>query len=280
MLTIVIVAFNARADLERCLASLAATPPSCPHELVVVDNASTDGAPDMVRARFPHARLTRAQRNLGFGVANNLAIRESRSDLVLLLNPDTVVPAGAIDTMLEVLRAHPEAAAVGPRLVDANGRAELSFGPMPSPWGEAWQKVLGAGHDRRVWPLDRWVEALTRRDRRVAWVSGACLLLRRADAVAVGLFDERYFLYWEDVDFCAALRAAGRTVRFTAGTAVTHLRGRSRIGVRPETTAAYRRGQLAFYRKWRPRWAPLVEWYLRQRGQHPDLRAEAGTGGD
>ena len=279
-LTIVIVSFNAREHLERCLASLTAAPPGCSHDVIVVDNGSTDGAPEMVRGAFPHVHLIRASGNVGFGAGNNLGIAESRSELVLLLNPDTLVPAGAIDSLIAALRAHPESAAVAPRLVDGAGRAELSFGPMPSPWGEAWQKLIGAGHARRTWPIYPWVEAMTRRDRTVAWVSGACLLIRRADALAVGLFDERYFLYWEDVDFCAALRAAGRTVRFTPSAVVTHLRGRSSIGVRRSTSAAYRRGQLAFYWKWRPGWAPLLAWYLRRRGQHPDIPAEVPRGCD
>jgi N-acetylglucosaminyl-diphospho-decaprenol L-rhamnosyltransferase len=271
-LTIVIVAFNAREDLRRCLASLSAAPPCCSHEIIVTDNGSTDGAPEMVRATYPHVRLMQAHGNVGFGAGNNLAIREGRGELLLLLNPDTVMPAGAVDALVAELRAHPEAAAIGPRLLDGVGRVELSFGPMPSPWGEAWQKLLGAAHERGVWPAHEWVERMTRADREVAWVSGACLLVRRADALAIGLFDERYFLYWEDVDFCAALRAAGRAIRFTAAVEVTHLRGRSTQAVRPATAAAYRRGQLAFYEKWRPRWAPLVGWYLRLRRQHPDAR--------
>jgi hypothetical protein len=270
MLTIVIVAFNARDDLGRCLASLTAAPPRCAHEIMVVDNGSTDGALEMVRATFPHVRLLRAPGNVGFSAGNNLAIRESRGELLLLLNPDTVVPAGAIDALVAALDAYPDAAVIGPRLVDARGRAELSFGPMPSPWGEAWQKLLGAGHERRMWPAHKWVESITREDREVAWVSGACLLTRRADALAVGLLDERFFLYWEDVDFCVALGATGRAVRFTGTVEVTHLRGRSTTDARAATAAAYRRGQLAFYRKWRPRWAALIAAYLRLRGQHPD----------
>ncbi len=268
--TIVIVAFNAREDLERCLVSLRQAPPRSTHEVIVVDNASTDGAPDLVRRAFPDVRLLEAPGNLGFSAGNNLAIRESRSELLLLLNPDTVVPPGAVDTLIAALRAHPEAAAIGPRLADAEEGAELSFGPMPSPWGEAWQRFLGGAHRRRVWPIHGWVESMTRQDRTVAWVSGACLLVRRADALAVGLLDERFFLYWEDVDFCAALRATGRTVRFTAAATVTHLRGRSAVGRRPAVTAAYRRGQLAFYRKWKPRWARLLASYLRWRGQDPE----------
>jgi GT2 family glycosyltransferase len=234
----------------------------------------------MVARRFPRVRVIRAPGNVGFGAANNIAIRESRSDVVLLLNPDTIVPGGAIDGLVAELQRSPDAAAIGPRLVDAGGRAELSFGPMPSPLGETWQKLLGWGHTRQVWPVTWWVDHVTSRPRAVPWASAACLLVRRADVDAAGLFDERFFLYWEDVDLCAALRARGRTVRFTPAIEVVHARGRSSIGQLPATRLAYRRGQLAFYRKWRPAWAAVVAWYLRVRGEHPEqLSGADGTGG-
>jgi GT2 family glycosyltransferase len=223
-------------------------------------------------------RLLRAPGNVGFSAANNIAFRESGSELVLLLNPDTIVPAGAIDRLVEVLLCDPAAAVVGPRLVGGDGRAELSFGPMPSPWGEMWQRSLGRLHQRGAWPVHQWVDSRTRRARTVAWVSGACLLVRRADAVAVGLLDERFFLYWEDVDFCAALRARGRHIRFTPAVEVTHLRGRSSVDAGAATALAYRRGQLAFYRKWRPLWAPVLASYLRVRGRHPHAPGEVPRG--
>jgi N-acetylglucosaminyl-diphospho-decaprenol L-rhamnosyltransferase len=273
-LTVAIVTFNARDDLERCLESIAGAPPATPHEVVIVDNGSTDGAPEMVARRFPWVRLIRAHGNIGFGAANNLAIRESHGDLVLLLNPDTLVPRGAIDGLVEELHRAPDAAAIGPRLVDAEGRAELSFGPMPTPLGEARQKLLGWAHARRLWPGASWVEHVTSRPRTVAWASAACLLVRRADVEQAGLFDERFFLYWEDIDLCAALRARGRAVRFTPVVSIVHARGRSSVGRHAATRLAYRRGQLAFYRKWRPAWAPVVAWYLRVRGEHPDRLAE------
>jgi len=111
------------------------------------------------------------------------------------------------------------------------------------------------------------VERATNRPGFPDWVSGACLLVRRHDADAVGLLDERYFMYAEDVDFCAAIRARGRRVRFTPAVTVTHLRGRSAATARAATDAAYRQSQLAFYEKHHPGWAPLVRWYLRCRGR-------------
>ena len=101
------------------------------------------------------------------------------------------------------------------------------------------------------------------------WVSGACLLVSRADAEAVGLLDERFFLYTEDVDFCAALRARGRRILFAPAAEVVHARGRSRASAPGAMNVAYRRSQIAFYEKHHPRWAPLLRAYLRLKGALP-----------
>jgi GT2 family glycosyltransferase len=128
-LSIIIVSYNARADLERCLQSLLEHPPSRSTEIIVVDNASSDGSAEAAR-RFAGVRVLDAGANVGFAAANNLGIRASAGDLLLLLNSDTFVGAGAIDRLIDALESHPEAAAAGPRLVDGEGRVELSFGPM------------------------------------------------------------------------------------------------------------------------------------------------------
>jgi hypothetical protein len=266
---VIIVSFNTRTELEACLASVVAAPPATPHQIVVVDNASSDGTQEAVRKNWLGVRLIASDRNLGFAAASNLGIRGVSSEFVLLLNSDTLVPAGAIDTLVRVLESDPGAAASGPRLVDASGRPELSFGPMMGPVNELRQKILGRLYERRVWPAVQWVSRQTHRPHKPDWISGACLLVRRADAVAAGLLDERYFLYAEDVDFCAALRALGRHVVFTPEAEVVHLRGASRRTRPAEAERAYRRSQVAFYEKHHPRWAPLLRAYLRLRGVLP-----------
>lgn len=258
--SIVIVSFNARTDLARTLDSLHGHPPSRPHDIVVVDNASSDGSPDVVRAR-PGVALVQAPENLGFARANNVGIRATTGSLVLLLNSDTVVPSGALDRLIGALEAEPSAAAAGPRLVDGTGRIELSWGPMISPLGELRQKLrlrrYDAGHPDTV----RGVETEARTRRFVDWVSGACLLVRREDALAVGLLDERYFMYGEDVDFCAALRARGRRILFAPDAEIVHLRGRS-VAAAPEATRrATIASKAAFYGKHHPGWAWLYRWY-------------------
>jgi N-acetylglucosaminyl-diphospho-decaprenol L-rhamnosyltransferase len=268
-LSIVIVSYNAREDLERCLDSLHTGPPATAHDITVVDNASTEAGLDRIRARWPSLRVVVLERNRGFAAGNNAGIRASRGELVLLLNSDTVVRGGALDTLVQRLMAHTDAAAAGPRLVDGSGRVELSFGKMITPLGELRQKVIGAAYGAGFGPIASWVERATRREQFVDWVSGACLLVRRADAEAVGLLDERFFLYTEDVDFCASLRARGRKILFTPSVEIVHLRGRSRATAPSAMDAAYRRSHLAFYEKHHPTWAPLLRVYLRLKGALP-----------
>jgi GT2 family glycosyltransferase len=205
--------------------------------------------------------------NTGFAAANNVGIRATAGELLLLLNNDTVVPPGAIDALVARLEAHPDAAVAGPRLVDAAGRPELSFGPMISPLGELRQKAVVALHGRDVAGMTAWVRRATGRERYVDWVSGACLVIRRADLEAVGLLDERFFLYTEDVDLCAAVRARGRQVLFAAEIEIIHRRGQSVASARTASDAAYRSSQMAFYKKHHPRWATVLRVYLKLRGR-------------
>jgi GT2 family glycosyltransferase len=262
-LAIVIVSYNAGADLAGALGSLTTNPPETPHSVVVVDNASSQNIAGMVAKDFRTVEFIPAGSNLGFGRANNLGVRATRSELVLLLNPDTVVPAGAVDAMVRRLDERPDVAALGPRLVDGSALAELSYGRMYTPWSEAVRKAALALDARGFGPTRAAIERATRREQVVDWVSGACLLVRRDDGDAVGWFDERYFMYAEDVDFCAALRARGRRVLFSPGATVVHLRGRSGRTRPGPTRDAWRASHLAFYRKHHPRWAPLLGWYLR-----------------
>jgi len=219
--------------------------------VIVVDNGSTDGSADAAR-RVPGVRVIENGANIGFARANNVGIRASSGTVLLLLNSDTVVPPGAIERLQSELERDPSVAVVGPRLVDGNGQAELSFGRMIGPFNELRQKRLGRSA----------VDALTRTRGYPDWVSGACMLVRRGDAEAVGLFDERFFMYTEDVDFCAAIRARGRKILFAPEIEVVHLRGRSAASAPAETQAAYGRSHIAFYEKHHPLWLPFLRLYL------------------
>ena len=258
---IIIVSHNTRKDLENCLQSLHDHPPTATHEIVVVDNASRDGSVEAVRSRWPDVRVIALNSNVGFAAANNAGIRRTQSELVLLLNSDTIVPPGAIDRLIAAIRELPGASVVGPRIVNADGRSELSYGRMMTPFAELRQKLL-MRHASAV----RLAE-LTSKTRRVDWVTGACLLVRRQDAEAAGLLDERYFMYCEDVDFCAAVRANGGKVYFTPRAQIVHLRGGSWTPGSGAGRESYRRSHLAFYRKHHPALAPILKAYLGLRGK-------------
>ena len=168
-----------------------------------------------------------------------------------------------------LFRSRTDTAAIGPRIVDGLEHAELSFGSMREPWSDIWQKGVRRLGERDVRVVVRWIDRTTRRARIVDWITGACLLVKREDAEAVGLLDERYFMYLEDVDFCAALRARGRRIRFSPTVEITHYRGRSAATAPAATEAAYRQSQMYFYAKHRPAWLPWLKVYLRLRGKLP-----------
>jgi GT2 family glycosyltransferase len=262
---IVIVSHNTRDDVLACLASIFAAPPPGLASVFVVDNASADGSVEAVRSRWPAVDVIALDRNVGFGAANNLAMRRARAPLLLLLNSDTIVRPGSLDTLVARLEAT-GAVAAGPRLVDAQGRPEISFGRMISPFGELVQRRRVRRAARDTPAARRSVARLLSRERDVDWVSGACLLVRRDAALAAGLFDERFFMYEEDVDFCAALRARGGRVLYTPQAEIVHLRGRS-VAKAAAGPSHYDRSHIAFYEKHAPGWAPLLRLWLRLRGR-------------
>lgn len=265
-LDVVIVSYNTRADTLACLASLFAAAPDGLKRTWVVDNASSDGSVEAIRAAWPVVQIVALEKNVGFGAANNAALRRTEAPLVLLLNSDTTVPARSIETLVSRLEAT-GAVAAGPRLVDGRGRPEVSFGPMLSPIAEVTQRFRVRMAARPGGWAARYIDRLVSVERDVDWVSGACLLVRRDAAVAAGLFDERYFLYEEDVDFCAALRARGGRVLFTPRAAIVHLRGRSPGPATGVGASHYDRSHVAFYEKHLPGWAPWLRGWLRLRGR-------------
>lgn len=268
-LSIVIVTYNATADVERCLASLAAARLAVSHEILVVDNASREDVVGVVRTAHPGATAIALPVNVGFSKANNVGIRQARGELVLLLNPDTIVGAGALEVLVAELDRDGQIGVVGPRLVGTDGTIELSFGRALSPLSEWRQKRRGRALARRDPRAVAWLAQATSRRHDPDWVSGACLMTRRSVADAVGLLDERYFLYTEDVDFCASVRERGWRVVFTPDAEVVHVGGRSGATAPSATAAFYRRSQVAYYEKRQPLWAGVLKLYLRLKGAWP-----------
>jgi GT2 family glycosyltransferase len=265
-LDIIIVNYNTGKALMACLAALRSAPPAISHHICVVDNASSDNSVSLMTKGWPDVQLLALPENVGFAAANNIGIRNTSSPLVLLLNSDTMALEGQIDRLVERLEAT-GAVAAGPRLVDATLSPEVSFGPMLSPFAEAVQGIRVKLASKNTPWARRYIARHVARERFVDWVSGACLLVRRAAAEDAGLLDERFFMYEEDVDFCAALRARGGRIVFTPAAEVIHLRGGSFAATGQAISPLYDRSHLRFYEKHAPHWVPLLKAWLALRGR-------------
>ncbi len=228
-LSIIIVSWNTRDLLSQCLTSIALDleriPPtprllSSSPEVFVVDNASTDGSAQMVREEFPWVRLIENAENAGFARANNQAIRESMGRYVVLLNPDTEVHPGALEAMLAFMDEHPEAAACGPRLLNEDGSLQPSCHPVLTPGREFWRLIfLDRIWRRATYDMERWDPTVPCR---VEVIKGACLVLRHESLDHVGLLDDRYFMYTEEMDLCYRLLRAGYALWWIPYAIVTH----------------------------------------------------------
>jgi GT2 family glycosyltransferase len=226
MTAVAIVSWNTRDLLRTCLARAAGERPS---EVVVVDNGSIDGSVEMVRAEFPAVRLELLPDNPGYGAAANRAFATTASNYVLLLNPDAFLCPGALAALVRHLDAHSQAGVVGPRLLNADGSLQRSCHAFPRPWAPAFRRPpLTLLMSRLGWMRERSIETWSHnRVRQVPWVTGAALAIRRDAFRQVGGFDERFHMYFEEVDFCYRLSKAGWQTHFTPAAEVVHLVGAS-----------------------------------------------------
>ena len=256
-LEVVIVSSTGARDLLRtCLASLRANPPATGEMVVhVVDNASTDGTPEMVRDEFPEVVLHKLDWNSGFCFANNLVLRESRAPFVLVLNPDTEVYEGALDHMLRVMRERPDIGMSSCRLAQADGTldhaAKRSF---PTPLG-ALAHFVGVGRRNRV---PRWLAQYRAPELgeyeagEVDAVNGAFMLVRREALDEVGPLDEGYWLYMDDLDWCYRFKQKGWKVWYDGSVTVMHVKGGTTVRKRHRGlrhNVAFHRSMGRFYRK-------------------------------
>ena len=262
-LEVVIVSHGAEALLRRCLRSLGAHPPrTASIQVTVVDSGSTDGTPDMVEREFPEFRLER-RANIGFSAANNVVLRESAAGAILLLNPDTEVYEGTLDTCLERLAADPAIGMVGAKLVRENGELDHACKrSFPTPLA-ALAHFTGIGRtDEAGASLSQYRATHLGDDDpgEVDAVNGAFMLCRREAVAQVGLLDEGYWLYMEDLDWCHRFWDAGWKVFYEpAGTAL-HVKGASSgARRRPRQEIAFHRGMGRFYRRFdAPEHNPLL----------------------
>lgn len=261
---VIVTAAGSLAHVRACLDSIAEHPLEAGSLSVhVVDNASRDGTVRTLRAEYPWVRVTELDANAGFARANNVALRDARAPLCLVLNPDTKVGPGALDFLCALAHEHPRAAAVGCRLVDAAGKPDHNAKrsvPRPVP------ALLHFSGLSRLEPLRRRFGSYAAHEipdegaGSVDAISGACMLVRRAAIEEVGLLDEAYWMYGEDLDWCQRFRLAGWEIRYDGSRSVYHAKhgvsGRHR-SLRQQW--AFHRAMGRFYRKFVGGRRPLVD---------------------
>lgn len=246
-LSVVIVNWNTRALLADCLLSLYANPPQARFEVWVVDNASNDDTVSMVRSEFPQVRLIGNRENVGFARASNQAIKRSAGTYVLLLNPDTLVRPNALEVLIHFMDAHPEAGAAGSRLLNADGTLQPSCYPVPTLSRELWRLFhLDVLFPFASYQMHKWDSG---KPRSVGVLQGTSLILRGQALAEIGLLDETYFMYSEEVDVCHRLRKAGWRLYWVPQSQVVHYGGQSTKQIADEMFLQLYRSKLLFFRK-------------------------------
>lgn len=250
-LTITICSWNTVDDLRACLQSLREAQKDGAFEVIVVDNASRDGSPDMVANEFPEFTLLRESRNHGFTGGHNLALRARNRTHTALLNSDTVVHEGAIKAIYDFMLANPEAGVVGPKLLNPDGSLQYSCRRFPNPIAAAFRgtflgKLFPKNKLTADYLMQDWDHASVRE---VDWVSGAAMFLRGDLLDKIGLLDPAYFMYCEDEDLCWRAWENGYKVVYVPDAVITHAIGRSSDQAANKMIVRFHRSMLRFYRK-------------------------------
>jgi GT2 family glycosyltransferase len=246
-LSIIIVSWNTRELLEACLSSIYNNPPDGEFEVWIVDNASTDDTVTVVKSKFAQIKLIQNEINQGFASANNQAIKECTGKYILFLNPDTEIRGDTLNVLMHYLDEHPRTGGVGPKLLNPDGTLQVSCYPAPTLFREFsrlfYVKRISAlgGYDMHCWDPDL--------DRNVEVIQGACLLLRKQVFDQVGLLDNKYFMYTEEVDLCFRLRKAGWELYWIPSAEVVHYGGQSTQQVASKMFANLYLSKIQYFQK-------------------------------
>jgi GT2 family glycosyltransferase len=228
-LSIILLCWNDREVIAECLRSIFANTHSTDFEVIVSDNGSTDGSVEFIRSFYPMVHVIENGRNLRFAKANNVGIRASRGEYVLILNPDTVIHDSTLDRMVSLADQYPEAGAFGCRVLNLDLSYQVSARPFASFRAE-WIAALylrGLGRFHKWFTSDSYSGWNGTTERQVAWLSGCFILVRGGLLKSLGGFDEHFFYYYEDMDLCRRIWQAGYAILYTPDATITHLGGQS-----------------------------------------------------
>jgi hypothetical protein len=228
-LSIIIVSFNTRGLLKNCIASIYKTTDNLNYEIIVVDNASEDGSPEMVERDFNQVLLLRNSENLGFARATNQAMQHAKGGYVLLLNSDTLLQDGTVETLITFIDTHPKAAAVGPKVLDEKGTLQNKGFFFPSMLFSllivlGMNKFLPEKAKQRLFPRFYWDENETRE---VDYLEGSCFLMRKEAIESIGLLPEDYFMYFEEEEWCYRAKKNHYEIWYVPTAEIIHYRASS-----------------------------------------------------
>jgi GT2 family glycosyltransferase len=263
-ISVIVLSWNAREYLRNCLASIRETRGSVVREVIVVDNASHDGSPDMVAAEFPEVILVRSMENLGFARANNLGMRHSTGSLLALVNSDVIVHRDCFQRLAAFLAYHPEVGLVGPKVFGSDGRVQSTCGRLPTFSNTACEFLL------LYKLLPRWSAFSGFQERHldgqkhepVEVLSGCFWVARRTAVAEVGGLDERFFFYAEDLDWCKRFKNAGWKLMFVPEATATHFGGASSSHAPLRYSIVYLQANLIYWKKHHGRLGWSVYWVL------------------
>lgn len=223
-ISIIIVNYKTPGLLQQCIRGIQLVNIPLSYEIIVIDNASNDGSKGIVAEKFPHVAFVGNATNIGLAKAINIGLQRSRGEFIMILNPDIAVLEGAVEKLHQFLLEHPKVALVAPRLVNPDGTTQLSCYKFPGKMIPVYRRTpLG----RLPWAKKMLQEYLMldwdhNDNRAVDWVLGACMLIRRSAVDDVGFMDERFFLYFEDVDWCRRFWSNGWSVYYVADAKMVH----------------------------------------------------------
>ncbi|MBA7607178.1 hypothetical protein ES703_14336 [subsurface metagenome] len=252
-LSIVIVSWNVREDLVRCIRSIEENQPRAEFEIIVVDNASSDGTVDSIKRNFPDVTIIANKENRGFAAANNQGIKKARGQYLFFLNPDTIVHPLSLDVLMNFMDGNSDAGACGPKLLNDDGTTQPSTRRFPTFRGALYRhtafrflRIFRSEYEKLLmkdFDYDREMD--------VDEVTGAALMMRRSVIDRVGSMDESFFMYYEEVDLCYRIKQTGWRTVFVPEAVVTHLGGRSASQISVMNHILMLTSLLTFFRKHR-----------------------------
>lgn len=266
--SIILVNYNGAQFLDSCLDSIEQFSEYSKHEVVIIDNLSTDNSLEIIKAKLPSCKLICSQVNLGFSKANNLAVKHSHGEHLLFLNTDTILTENTSQILFDYLTANQGIGAVSPRITFRDGSYQLSCGSLPNLVTEFIDKIR-YGLDRKWHHIfGKLYDKQYSTTQSMGWLTGACLMMRRDVFEQLGGFDESFFMYFEDKDICKRVHEAGWKVVYYPKTSLIHLLGGSSSGVQKSANTYYRDSQLYYYQKHLDKFQiAVLKFYLRFSGK-------------